>query len=137
MINHLKWKFVQFMYGRYGVDQLIIDSTILIIALQLLQIILRSSSLTILTAAIMIWTFYRTFSKNFTARQAENQKHLKISRPIKSKGKLFMRKIKDSRTHRYRQCQNCETILRLPRKRGIHRAHCPQCSNSFEVTIWI
>lgn len=137
MINYLKWKFVQFMYGRYGVDQFFIDSTILIVALQLLQIILRSSYLTILTLAIMIGTFYRTFSKNITARQAENQKYLEISHPIKSKGKLFMRRFKDSRTHRYRQCQKCETILRLPRKRGTHRAHCPKCSNSFEVKIWV
>lgn len=137
MINQLKWKFIQFMYARYGADQLFIESAVLIIALQLLQIFIRSSYLTLFTLIIMIWTFYRAFSKNIAARQAENQKYLAISRPIKSKGKLLMRRFKDISTHRYRECQKCESILRLPRKQGKHRAHCPKCNHSFEVKIWI
>lgn len=137
MLKKLQWKFARFMYGRYGVDQLYIASGILFIVLQLLQIFVNIPFLNIGSLIFLIWTVYRVFSKNILARQAENQKFLQFTRFIKSKWNLFIRKFKDIGSHRYRKCPECETTLRLPRKRGTHKARCPQCNNLFEVKILV
>jgi len=137
MFNKLKWKFAKFMYGRYGVDQLYIAGGILFIVLQLLQIFINIPFLNILLLAFILWLFYRVFSKNIAARQAENQKFLKFTQFIKSQWKKLVRRIKDITSHRYRTCSECKATLRLPRKRGTHKARCPRCSHLFEVKIWI
>lgn len=137
MLEKLKWRFARFMYGRYGVDQLYIASGVLFIVLQLLQIFVNIPFLNIISLIFIIWTVYRVFSKNILARQAENQKFLKFTRFIKSNWNIFIQKFKDIGSHRYRKCPECETTLRLPRKRGTHKARCPKCSNLFEVKILV
>lgn len=137
MLNKLKWRLTRLMYGRYGVDQLYIASIIFFIVLQILQIFITIRFLNIASWALIIWTFYRAFSKNISARQAENKKYLKFIGFIKSKRNLFIRRIKDIGTHRYRKCSECKTILRLPHKRGKHKVHCPKCSHVSQVRIWL
>ncbi|MEY8291741.1 hypothetical protein AAK882_03695 [Carnobacteriaceae bacterium 52-44] len=137
MLNKLKWKFARFMYGRYGTDELYMASAVLFIALQLLQIFIRNSFLSIITLLLVIWTFFRAFSKNILARQRENQIFLKFTGSVKSKWRMFIRRFQDIRSHRYRKCPECTTTLRLPRKRGTHKARCPKCSHLFDVKIWI
>lgn len=125
------------MNGRYGIDKLYIASVILFLVLQVLQIFIRQPFLNVVTLIMIIWMFYRVFSKDILARQRENQKFLKFKRLVKSKWKMLIRRIKDIDSHRYRQCSECKTTLRLPRKRGTHKARCPKCSHLFEVKIWI
>lgn len=137
MLNKLKWKFTRFMYGRYGVDQLYKASVLLFIVLQVLQVFVQNFFLNVLIFALIFWTFYRVFSKNIYARQKENQIFLKFTRAIKSKGKLFVRRLKDIDSYRYRKCSACNTTLRLPKKRGKHKARCPKCGHLLEVKIWI
>lgn len=143
-LNNLKWKFARFMYGRYGVDQLYIAGGMLFVVLQLLQIFLKSSILNLILIIFMSWLVYRVFSKNIAARQAENRKFLELSWKVKArwskvqpKWNLFVRRIQDIKTHRYRKCPECDTTLRLPRKRGTHKARCPKCRHLFEVKIVI
>jgi len=137
MLNNLKWKFARFMVGRYGVDQLYIASAILFIVLQVVQLFVRSPFLSVLIFGLVIWTFYRAFSKNIYARRKENQIFLKFTRAVKAKGKLFIRRIRDIGSYRYRKCSACHTTLRLPRKRGQHKVRCPKCGHLLEVKIWI
>jgi len=137
MFNKLKWKFAKFMYGRYGVDQLYIAGGILFVVLQILQIFMNIPFLNLLLFIFIGWLFYRVFSKNIAARQAENRKFLKFVHFVKSQWKKLIRRFKDIATHRYRKCPECGTTLRLPRKRGEHKARCPRCSHLFDVKIWI
>lgn len=137
MFNKLKWKLTRFMYGRYGVDQLYMASALLFIVLQVVQLFVRNSFLSVLIFGLVIWTFYRAFSKNIYARQKENQTFLKFTQAAKSKGKLFGRRMRDIGSYRYRKCSACHTTLRLPRKRGQHKARCPKCGHLLEVKIWV
>jgi len=137
MFNKLKWKFAKFMYGRYGTDHLYIAGGILFIVLQLLQIFINIPLLNLISFIFILWLFYRVFSKNIVARKAENQKFLQFVQFIKSRWKMLVRRAKDINSHRYRQCPRCETILRLPRKRGQHKTRCPKCDHLFEVKVWI
>ncbi len=137
MVKKLLWKFARFMYGRNGVDSLYLASSFLLLGLFLLQIFLQSTLLNILSLALMIWIFYRFFSKNIAARQAENRKFMQWVGVVQPKWNKGVRRIKELPTHRYRTCSNCETTLRLPRKRGKHKARCPRCSHLMEVKIII
>lgn len=137
MINNLKWKFAQFMYGRYGADQLYVAGSITYIVLQILHFFIKSPLTNILSLLLFIWIFYRFLSKNIAARRAENQKFLKFTRFIKNKSNIYIRRVQDINSHRYRKCSECETTLRLPRKRGSHKVRCPRCSHLFEVKIWV
>ncbi len=66
----------------------------------------------------------------------ENEKFLQIWNPIKAEASLTIRRIKEIRTHRFRKCPNCHTMLRLPRKTGKHTVKCPCCSHKFKVRVW-
>lgn len=137
MFDKLKWKFAKFMYGRYGFDQLYITGGIIFLVLQLLQIFVHIPFLNIISLTFIGWVFFRVFSKNITARRAENQKFLNAIQFIKAKWKGLSRRLQDIKTHRYRKCPNCKTTLRLPRKRGTHKTRCPRCNHLFEVKIRI
>lgn len=131
------FKFMRFMYGRNGFDQLYIGTTLLIFILLILQIFIDSILLDILSFAMVIWAFYRFFSKDLSKRRAENQQFMKLVKWVQTKTKLPLRKMKDIKTHRYRTCSNCETTLRLPRKRGKHQVRCPRCKELNQVRIII
>lgn len=135
MVKKLLWKFAGFMYGRNGGDQLYLASGILLFILLVLQLFLESTLWSVFSMALVIWSLYRFFSKNILARQAENQKFMKYFTLAKAKGNKIIRRVKDIQTHRYRQCDHCETTLRLPRRRGTHKARCPRCQNLVEVKI--
>lgn len=137
MLDKLKWRFTRFMYGRYGVDQLYITSGIIFIVVQLLGIFIDIPLLQFLSLILIIWTFYRAFSKNISARRAENQKFLKFTSTVKSKWKLVIERIQNIKTHRYRKCPECNRTLRLPKKRGAHKVRCPECEYLFDVKIRI
>lgn len=137
MLKKLLWKFAGFMYGRNGIDQLYLASGILLFAILILQVFIDSVLLSLLSTGLLIWIFYRFFSKNRLARQAENRKFMDFFEQIQRKTKKPMRRVKEIKTHRYRKCHSCKTTLRLPRKRGKHKVRCPRCSQLNEVKIWI
>lgn len=137
MLNQLKWKFVRFMYGRYGIDKLNTAILIFIFTLQVIQILIRNSLLNAIVFILFMGLFYRVFSKNIYARQKENQKFMEYSHSVASKWNLLMRRVKEIRTHRYRTCSECNTILRLPIKRGHNKTRCPKCKNTMDVRIYL
>lgn len=123
------------MQGRYGIDQLYMTNLVLYFILLIIQRRLAVPFLDILLILLIIWTFYRVFSRNIVKRQAENQAFLRFIYSIKSKGSLIFKRIKDIGTHRYRRCSHCKTTLRLPRKTGVHMVRCPRCQQRFQVKI--
>ena len=65
----------------------------------------------------------------------ENEKFMKIFKPVKVKGAFELRRIKEIKTHRFRKCPHCKKMLRLKRVRGKHTVKCPSCNKEFEVRI--
>ncbi|HLR92153.1 MAG TPA: hypothetical protein VK048_03755 [Atopostipes sp.] len=137
MLKKLMWNFYRFMYGRYGVDQLYIAGGIFFVAIQILQLFLRIPLVNILLLVFLGWLMFRVFSKNISARQAENRKFMEMTQVVKAKGQKLSRRFQEIQTHRYRKCSSCETTLRLPRKRGKHTVRCPKCNHRFKVRIWL
>lgn len=48
---------------------------------------------------------------------------------------LQKNKLRDRRTHVYRECPFCHAVLRLPKRPGAHSVKCPRCSEHFDVTV--
>lgn len=120
-------RFKNFMYGRYGSDQLNFALIILVVVLSLLNnllfVILGShflyTLLSLAYTAVVVFAFYRIFSRNIVMRQAENQKWLN-----------FLARIKD-RNHRYFRCPHCKQRVRVPRHKGKINIRCPRCGEKF------
>lgn len=130
-----KDRIARFMYGRYGADELYRFLNIAFYVLFVLQLIFRSTILTALALAVLLWATYRAFSKNISARQKENAEYLKIKNKFTGFFKLWKNRWRDRKTHVYRKCSKCGAVLRLPRKKGTHTAKCPGCSNTFDVKV--
>lgn len=121
--------------GRYGIDHLYRFLTVVVYVLLFIQIFFRPKFLYLLTLLILIYNFYRVFSKNHQARHKENQFYLKYSRKIKSWFNLQTRKFKERKDYRFRVCPNCKQTLRLKNEKGRHTVNCPKCKKDFEVRI--
>ncbi len=110
----------RFMAGRNGVDQLCWFLLILGVILNLVGTISRITLFSALAYIPLIWTIFRTFSRNVPQRYAENQKFLQ-----------FFARIKGRKTYCYFKCPSCKTRVRVPRGKGTLRITCPSCRQQF------
>lgn len=86
-MNDFRYKLSQFMEGRYGMDQLYYALLVLYLILLVLNMIFRKLVVFgILAWAVLIFAFYRFFSRNIPRRSAENEKFMAIFH--KAAGKL-------------------------------------------------
>lgn len=136
-MGNFKDKFVRFMSGRYGIDQLYYGLMVAYLVLLVANAFIRSTIIDILMWTVLTWMIFRSFSRNVYQRRLENEKFLKIWNRIKAKCSLTIRRIKEIKTRRFRKCPHCKTMLRLPRKTGKHTVECPCCHYEFKVRILI
>ena len=120
-----------FMAGRYGTDQL--SKLILWISLACLAVSMftRLNVFYILGLVLLIYTYYRMFSRNVAKRYAENQKYLNwrygfAVRRNKRKVHWEQRKI-----YRFYKCPGCKQRVRVPKGRGKICITCPKCRTEF------
>lgn len=137
-MNKLKYMLANFMQGRYGPDDLYKGSLILYLILLVLNIFIDSPILSRIISALLsfliIWVFFRFFSKNISARQRENSKYLILKSKVKAKLEIFKKRFSD-KEHVYRKCPFCKATLRFPRKKGTHSAVCPKCKSNIKVKV--
>ncbi|MBU4540570.1 MAG: hypothetical protein KJ774_05035 [Firmicutes bacterium] len=134
-MESLKNKLIRFMVGRYGIDQLYYAGLFLALGLMMINMMVHSTILMILSNGLILLVVLRGFSRNINRRRIENEKFLKLWNPVKKEGRIFLRRIKEIRTHRYRKCPHCKKTLKLPIKRGKHMARCPECKTFFAVRV--
>ena len=122
----------RFMYGRYGSDQLnmaiLVAAVLVSLTNSVLTVFLRESTvyrgivapiLSVIVYGLLIYSFFRMFSRNIYKRQRENRRFTQ----------LWMR-LKD-RNNRYFRCPNCKQTVRVPRGRGKICIRCPKCGEKF------
>lgn len=138
-MKNFRYKLAEFMNGRYGIDQLYKFSLKLCFVLLIVNVFISSSIVSSVIYKIIwiifIWMSYRTFSKNIYARQKENQIFISIEKKAKKKISLTIRRFKEIKTHRFRKCPNCKTVLRLKRRKGKLIVTCPKCNSKIKVHI--
>lgn len=131
----MKEKLIRFMQGRYGIDTF--SKALLVLGL---IAVLISSFFAGKTAGtigyvlgwfIIIYCYFRMFSRNVNKRYAENQTFLAKTSKIRSyfhsqKGMWSQRKT----CHIYK-CPNCKQKIRVPKGKGRIEIRCPKCSTTF------
>ncbi len=130
------------MYGRNGFDKfgrfLFVLYLILVVIQWIISLFVPKIVSLILSSCIMllaIYIFFRAFSRNLIKRRAENYKYIQFASKFKTFFSLQKAKIRDRKTHVYKKCPRCGSVLRLKKIKGKHRAACPRCGNSFGVRV--
>jgi len=133
-MNNLRNKFLVFMQGRYGVDDLYRFTTGVVFFLIVVNMFVNSGTLNILVWALLIWSLYRVFSKNIYKRRLENKKFMeKFGNSAKTKFVLLKKRIKNRKTHKYIKCKKCGKTLRFPKKNVTMIVRCPKCGSKYKV----
>lgn len=130
-----KNKLINFWSGRYGADALGNGLFILSVVLAAVNIFVRSVILQTICFGVLLLAALRIFSRNAAARRKENEWFLKVFGGGKKKWNLLVRRFKERKTHCFRTCPNCKTVLHLPKRKGKHTVCCPCCKRDFSVHV--
>ena len=126
----MKEKFYRFMQGRYGGDQLSRFLMILTVACMVLSLF-GADFFYIIGFALLIYSYFRIFSRNRYKRQAENAVYLKYEYKGRQFFATWKRDMAQRKTHHIYRCPSCRQKIRVPRGKGKIEIRCPKCSNTF------
>ncbi len=127
----MREKLRQFMIGRYGTDGLNQFLSIASLVLLLIAIISRVSLFTWLGIALLIYCYYRTFSRNISKRTEENYKFYTLKDRVDAKFRGLKEQWANRKVYHYYRCPQCRQKLRVPRGRGRIQISCPRCGTQF------
>ncbi len=124
-MRNLKQKFMNFMIGRNGTDELsqaIVGGGIILYFVYLMT---GEGIFNIISTAALFYALFRVFSKNISARSDENRTFMKYIQYAKMKWEC-------RKTHKVFLCKKCGKIVRVPKGKGRIEVTCPVCRS---VTI--
>jgi len=131
---NFRYKIMQFMQGRYGIDTTFYVFFAVSAVLAILNSFLRNTWLQLVIYFIVILAFARILSRNIQKRTRENEIITGWIYKLKQKYDTYRRQKADE-THIYKKCPKCKATLRLPRRKGKHKTVCPKCGNNFSVFV--
>ncbi len=126
----MKEKLYRFMQGRYGVDQL----NRFLMVLVLICLVLSFFGIRpfyVIGIALLIYSYFRIFSKNLYKRSSENAMYLKYEYRFKQKFSSWKRNMQQRKTHHIYKCPSCRQKIRVPRGKGRIEIRCPKCNQTF------
>lgn len=123
------------MQGRYGHDKLNTLIWLLAAVLYFINLFVRSPILMIVILLLGALAAFRSLSTNITKRMYENNRFVSLYTVVADFFKRQYMKARDFRTHRYLRCPYCKAQLRLKKRTGIQRIHCPRCGKDFKKNI--
>ncbi|WP_085875728.1 zinc ribbon domain-containing protein [Peptoniphilus vaginalis] len=130
---NIKEKFRQFMVGRYGQDQLGRFITFLALVILLVNLFFKRASLPSLALVLIIYSYYRIFSRDINARYRENQKFLDAVEPLRRTIFTSKTRYNNRKTYKYIKCPTCKLKMKVPRGKGKIRVTCKSCGNKFII----
>ena len=126
----MREKLQRCMMGRYGNDRY--NQFLMIVALILLVISYFGPHLFYTIAIVlMIYAYYRLFSRQIAKRTAENQKYWQMEMKVKGFFQKKKREVSQLKDYHIYKCPNCKQKLRVPRGRGRIAIRCRKCGNEF------
>ncbi len=127
----MRERFRRFMAGRYGTDALNQFLSIVSIVLLLVALLTRVNLFTWVGMGVLIWCYYRTFSRNIPKRTEENYKFYTLKQQLEGKVRSLKEQWANRKLYRYYRCPQCRQKLRVPRGRGRIQISCPRCGTQF------
>ena len=128
MLNKIKNSLYRFMYGRNGSDAICKALLVPFVILIIVQMFVSGTPriiLNVITWILIIYLYFRMFSKNIYKRKQECAKF---------NGKINYIKTRFSQRKQYRfyDCPKCKTHLRVPRGAGKITITCKKCGYQFD-----
>lgn len=81
--------------------------------------------------ALIIYTYYRIFSKQIYKRAAENEKYLKAVAKLKKAFRIQKKAAGQRKYYRFFKCPGCKQTIRIPKGHGRIEIRCPKCGCRF------
>ena len=129
-MGNFRYKMAQFMIGRNGFDAFCRGLLIMAMVLIFADIIVPGKVLRTIGLVLIIYAYFRAFSRNTNRRYAENAWYVScIATPFRSHMN------RDHKNYRYFKCPSCGQVLRAPKGRGRIRVTCSRCHNVFEKKV--
>jgi predicted membrane protein len=127
----MKEKFYRFMQGRYGNDEMSKFLLGISMALIILKLLTKSVIFDLLFWVCLIYSYFRMFSKNYSARYAENQKFLAMKNKWMYKWENHKRMREQKKIYHIYSCPYCKQKIRIPKGKGSIIITCPKCKREF------
>lgn len=132
----MKEKLMKFMYGRYGNDELNqflfkLVFVSLVISLLSGRANFLGDMFYFLALIIVVFIYFRMFSKNFNKRYAERTSYLKFSNKVKLALDKQKKLKQQKKSYAFFRCPSCKQKVRVPKGKGKISIHCPKCNVDF------
>ncbi|MCD7920838.1 MAG: hypothetical protein LUG27_00020 [Clostridiales bacterium] len=151
-------RFQNFMYGRYGNDQLNQFLSLAALILIIINLFVHVSILWIAALVLLVWSYFRMFSRNTSKRVVENDRFLDFTSRFRRNGGYGgnaygrggygggsygsgartrqtaqeRRAQREQRKYyRFFVCPHCSQKVRVPKGKGRIEITCPKCRTSF------
>lgn len=132
-MGNFREKLQRFMYGRYGNDKF--NMFLMFAALVVLIISwFTSRYISIFAIAILVYSYYRMFSRNYVKRSAENTKYINITFRLRGFFARYKKMWEQRKTYKFFKCPSCKQQVRVPRGHGRVEITCPKCRANFQRT---
>ena len=132
-VVHMRFreKMQQFMYGRYGNDQLSRVYLGITLVLLVLSLFTRWTIFYIAAIALLIYCYYRMFSRNITKMSAQNQRFLNWRYGLAVKRQKTKNHMEQRKIYHFYKCPQCSQKVRVPKGHGKICITCPKCKMEF------
>ena len=127
----MREKFYQFMSGRNGVDDLARMHSWMVLVLLLLGIFTRLGIFSLLALVLIVYMYFRVFSRNTSKRYEENQKYLNFKYNRTVSWNRFKKHLAQRKDYRFYKCPMCKQEVRVPKGHGKIEITCPKCREQF------
>lgn len=128
---NFKDKIRNFMIGRNGHDELNFFIIALVGILLIVNIFAKKSFILTLALIFLIYSYYRSLSRDISARQSENKKFLDTVEPLRRKFSFSKNKVKNRKVYKYFKCPKCGLQMKVPRGKGKILVTCKKCGEKF------
>lgn len=127
----MREKLQRFMSGRNGTDDLSRCCLVVAMAALIISMFSRWTLFYILGLVLLIYAYWRTFSKNVPKRYEENQKYLNFRYQAVVKKEQWKKRFAGRKIYRYFKCPQCRQRVRVPKGKGKICITCPKCRTEF------
>lgn len=123
----MRQRIARFMYGRYGVDKLCRTLVTTALVLLVVSTLVRSNLLYFLSLGALVYSYYRTLSRNVQARYREAAAYERFKERVKG----MPQRVREMKMYKIFRCSGCGQKIRIPRHKGNVEITCPKCKNVF------
>ncbi len=124
-------KLARFMAGRNGMDGLGRAAMILALIFIVLNMFFPKAPFYLLSLILLVYSYFRMFSRNVTKRYQENQWFVQKFSGI---ARWFSRQRDYAgirKNYRIFVCPSCSQKVKVPKGKGKISIHCPRCGTDF------